>query len=133
MKIEGITFNSKLPQAMKQIEAETDRTTEDICNAAIGYAQRFGPYAPERMARRRTATAVPKMIRGKKNKGSLPPVTGNLGRSIKSTRVGKGMYQLATETGYGAYVELGTSRAPAYPYLRPAIARAIQEFKKKNG
>lgn len=134
MKIEGIKFNSKLPEAMKQINAETDKDTGEICNAAIGYAQRLGPYAPERMALRRTASAVPKMIRGKKGKGkSLPPVTGNLGRSIVATRKGLGTWQLATETGYGAYVELGTKRAPAYPYLRPAIVRAIAEFKKKNG
>lgn len=32
--------------------------------------------------------------------------------------------RIGSNVSYARYVELGTSRAPAYPYLRPALAAA---------
>jgi len=31
---------------------------------------------------------------------------------------------VGTDVSYGGYVEFGTDRAPAYPYLRPALSAA---------
>lgn len=53
--------------------------------------------------------------------------TGRLRSSI-TWRLGSdvnGIYaDIGTNVEYAAYVELGTSRAPAYPYLRPALEAA---------
>lgn len=36
--------------------------------------------------------------------------------------------RMFSQTGYGAYLELGTSKMPARPYFSPAIGEAIKEF-----
>jgi len=54
--------------------------------------------------------------------------TGNLSRSIQWRRESAGHWAFFTETGYGAYVELGTSRMAARPCMGPGIAAAQREF-----
>ncbi len=46
--------------------------------------------------------------------------TGTLQRSIFSQRIKAGVYVVGSKVFYAGYVEYGTSRARAYPYLRPA-------------
>lgn len=73
--------------------------------------------------------------KAKKNASGRPGpevVTGNLRRSIRAI-VTKDKCQvraggpagcvpgLGSPVEYAGYVELGTSKAPAYPYLRPAV------------
>jgi phage gpG-like protein len=54
-------------------------------------------------------------------------ITGRLRNSI-TWRLGEDEHGPYAEVGsaveYAAYVELGTSRAPAYPFLRPALEAA---------
>jgi HK97 gp10 family phage protein len=47
--------------------------------------------------------------------------TGNLRNSITHTSDGKAAY-IGTNVEYGKYVELGTVKMAAQPYLRPAAA-----------
>lgn len=54
--------------------------------------------------------------------------TGNLRRSIASKKKSMLGWEIFTATGYGAYVELGTKRMPAYPYFAPAYEVARKEF-----
>jgi HK97 gp10 family phage protein len=61
----------------------------------------------------------------------VPRDTGNLARSIANKKVNELHYQVHTEAGYGAYVELGTSRMQARPYLAPAFEQTAAEMKKK--
>jgi Bacteriophage HK97-gp10, putative tail-component len=53
--------------------------------------------------------------------------TGRLRSSI-THRLGvdeRGLYaEVGTNVGYGFWVEMGSDRAPAYPYLRPALSAA---------
>ena len=51
-----------------------------------------------------------------------PHKTGNNSRSITYSVKGK-TAKIWTESGYGGYLEIGTARMPARPYLRPAIER----------
>lgn len=57
--------------------------------------------------------------------------TGRLRSSI-TWRLGGGGIDLYADVGtavfYAAFVELGTSRAPAYPYLRPSLDAARATF-----
>ncbi len=51
-----------------------------------------------------------------------PKKTGTNSRSIMYEVKGK-TAKIWTESGYGGYLEIGTARMPARPYLRPAIER----------
>jgi HK97 gp10 family phage protein len=50
----------------------------------------------------------------------VPIDTGELQTSIKSNRVG-GDVVVSTSTGYGGYVELGTVKQSAQPFIMPAV------------
>lgn len=53
--------------------------------------------------------------------------TGRLRSSITWTigRDSEGLYaDVGSNVAYARYVEMGTDRAPAYPYLRPAVIAA---------
>lgn len=54
-------------------------------------------------------------------KDLCPVDTGNLRNSITHTSDGKAAY-IGTNVTYGKYVELGTLKMAAQPYLRPAAA-----------
>lgn len=54
-------------------------------------------------------------------KDLCPVDTGNLQNSITHTSDGKAAY-IGTNVTYGKYVELGTVKMAAQPYLRPAAA-----------
>lgn len=41
-------------------------------------------------------------------------------------------FGIFTQTGYGAYHELGTSRMPARPYIRPGVMSAKKEFERSG-
>lgn len=58
----------------------------------------------------------------------VPKDTHNLQRSLAVLRDGPLKYRVVTEgTGYGAYVELGTSRMKANPFLQRGFRRAQQK------
>lgn len=61
--------------------------------------------------------------------------TGNLKDSIDSDTIGSAfarfairVFRIFTQTGYGAFVELGTARMERQPFLGPAISETIREF-----
>jgi hypothetical protein len=57
-----------------------------------------------------------------------PYQTGNLRRSIHAEKTGPHSMKLETRCGYGAYVELGTARRPATPYLAPAVQETVADL-----
>ena len=63
---------------------------------------------------------------------SLSPIdTGHNRRSIRNkVKVYKDRAQgrIFTESGYGAYLELGTARMVARPYIGPAVTQAFQKL-----
>lgn len=60
-------------------------------------------------------------------KDLCPVDTGNLQNSINHKVSGDYVY-IGTNVEYAAYVELGTSRQKAKPYLKPAVADHKQTF-----
>lgn len=64
--------------------------------------------------------------------------SGRLRNSISHTAQNNTVY-IGTSVEYARYVELGTSRSPAYPYLKPAATQHGDEYKEivknylKNG
>lgn len=64
--------------------------------------------------------------------GGSPVLTGNNRDSIDMgvTNAGKSgkVFRVFTESGYGAYLELGTSRMPPRPYIMRAFNDARRDF-----
>lgn len=57
-----------------------------------------------------------------------PVDTGRLKQSIGAEPLTKTRVRVGTEVEYGKYVEYGTSRSPAQPFLTPAFAQAKDTF-----
>ena len=64
-------------------------------------------------------------------KGVVPVDTGKLRDSIKTEKVGNGYTVGPRGVEYAGYVENGTSRSPAQPYVAPTIQWARQEAPKR--
>lgn len=62
-------------------------------------------------------------------KAKCPVDTGNLRNSITHTSDSESAY-IGTDVFYSGYVELGTSRQRAQPYLRPAVVDHVDELKR---
>jgi len=63
----------------------------------------------------------------KRAKELAPQKTGRLKRSIKASKVSNNHWKVEANTDYATYVELGTSRMRAQPFLRPAL-NALRKF-----
>jgi hypothetical protein len=50
-------------------------------------------------------------------------VSGDLAASIRAHQTGEAAYQVGTALAYGGALEIGTARAAARPWLRPALER----------
>lgn len=57
-----------------------------------------------------------------------PVDTGNLRNSISHAPQGPNTESIGTNVHYAPYVELGTSRMRAQPYLRPAVENHRDEY-----
>lgn len=67
----------------------------------------------------------------KKAKRVVPVDTGELKSEINPYSVNK-EHGVAANTEYAAFVELGTSKMAAQPYLRPALTSPLPKAKKKR-
>lgn len=81
-------------QAQSHIDAATRRMLERIADDIVADARRFAPVD-----------------------------TGRLRDSISRGPASSDHVAIAAYADYAAYVELGTSRQPAQPFLRPATLR----------
>lgn len=59
-----------------------------------------------------------------------PVDTGRLRNSITHAMEGSEAVVIGTNVEYGPYVELGTSRQKAQPYLRPAAVDHVSEYRR---
>lgn len=97
----------------------------EICGTHI---HEFGQNVVER-ARENT-----REFKGHKSDDPKLRPTGTLMRSIVAETSKGGLQRdsasvtIRTRTGYGAYVELGTRRMAAQPYMAPGFAQAVQDF-----
>lgn len=69
-------------------------------------------------------TVLPKIAN--KAKRIVPVDSGILQENIRSEVTSDGMFVVA-DTEYAEFVELGTSKMAAQPYLRPAMTTALGE------
>ena len=57
-----------------------------------------------------------------------PVDTGNHKGSIQWVRLGKSSMNIFSSSGYGGYLEFGTSRMTARPHFQPGMRETIAEF-----
>nr|DAN77951.1 MAG TPA: putative tail component [Caudoviricetes sp.] len=99
---------------MEEIESIVEKNGVDMQRRAVNNASKFrGHYEG----------------RGK-NKHFVKP-TGSTKRSISvnSSKVGRFKYKVAPGTSYAAYVELGTRKMSAQPFIKPAFDEQKKLFK----
>lgn len=94
-------FTSNKAERLQDIKSKTARALEVVGGTAEGYA---------------------KML--------CPVDTGNLRNSIAHEMRGENTVAVGTNVHYAPYVELGTSKMRAQPYLRPALETHKKEYEK---
>ena len=62
-----------------------------------------------------------------------PRLSGNNASTIRALRKGPLKWWVHTESNYGAYLELGTSRMAPRPYFAPAYRAAAKNFERNRG
>ena len=98
---DSVIITSNVPQARDELEQKTLKALEMIGLVAEGYA---------------------KLI--------CPVDTGRLRNSIThKVDIGEQAAYIGTNVEYAPYVELGTSRQKAQPYLKPAAENHAQEYR----
>lgn len=88
---------------MRDLLEKSSDIIEEVVDASTRYAQRESPY---RFGHNRSS------LTWDKSGGKSGDVPG---------------YRIYTQSGYGGYLELGTARMAARPYIEPSIRRAIHE------
>lgn len=59
-----------------------------------------------------------------------PYDTGNNRDSVKWEELKKGECIVFTESGYGGWLEIGTEKMPARPYIKPAYQEAVRDLQR---
>ena len=103
MAIGGVTVNEdNTEEASQGIRRAVDRALEEIGLAAEGYAKR-----------------------------ACPVDTGNLRNSIThAVESGEDAVYVGTNVEYAPYVEMGTRRTAAQPFLRPAATEHGDQYRQ---
>ena len=108
---------SHIPQAQQGIDDAVERGLEMIGLTAEAYAK--------------LELSTPKPHADGTMKPNID--TGRLLNSISHITADDGLglsAYIGTNVEYAPYVELGTSKMQAYPYLRPAVEKHIDEYKQ---
>jgi len=121
-----IVFNSRIPQARMQVHDIIKQATLEVFATQIHPAAvEKSPVTPEGLARNLELLAEHKL-------GGRPPGgTGTNRRSIDFTVEAseKGVVAtLFTQSGYGGWLEVGTSKMRAQPYLWPAFIENVDKI-----
>lgn len=103
MAVDSVTVNEdNTEEASRGIQRAIDRALEEIGLAAEGYAKR-----------------------------ACPVSTGNLRNSIThAVDAGEKAVYIGTNVEYAPYVELGTSKQEAQPFLRPAATEHGDQYRQ---
>ena len=123
MATQTIQFISRIPQARLAVQEIIRTVTQDVFELDIKPAAvENSPVTEEGLFRNEELKAMGKLG------GRLVGGTGHNGRSIDVSVVAseRGVEAtLFTQSGYGGYLETGTSRMRAQPYLYPAFIQHV--------
>lgn len=97
----SVKYTSHKAERLQDIKSKTARALEVIGGTAEGYAKQL-----------------------------CPVDTGNLRNSITHQMRGENTVAVGTNVHYAPFVELGTRKMRAQPYLRPAVENHREEYEK---
>ena len=99
---------------MEEVESIVEKHGEEMQKKAVNNASKFrGHYEG----------------RGKNRRFVRPTGATKRSISVNSSKVGRFKYKVAPGTNYAAYVELGTRKMSAQPFIKPAFDEQKKLFK----
>lgn len=112
-----VRYEDNTPRVLEALKQATVRGLEAVGGKAEKYAK--------------DELSKPKVHKN----GDVRPnvITGRLRDSISHEVVNKGRGQtvhIGTAVEYAPFVELGTRKSPAYPFLKPAIEKHADEYRE---
>ena len=100
---------------MEEVEHIVEKHGEAMQKKAVNNASRFrGHYEG----------------RGQNRRFVRPTGATKRSISVNSSKIDRFRYRVAPGTAYAAYVELGTRKMSAQPFIKPAFDNQKEEFKK---
>ena len=112
--LEELQTKLKKVSKMEEVERIIEKHGVDMQRKAVNNASRFrGHYEG----------------RGKNKRFVKPTGATKRSISVNSNKVGRFKYRVAPGTAYAAYVELGTRKMSAQPFIKPAFDEQKQQFK----
>lgn len=112
-------FTSGIEVTIQQLTNATDYALKAMAMRMAALAKRPPPKGSPVAGVR-----VPEWSWVKKTKGP----GGHNRDSIRFEKADHLKYVVRTETGYGGFLELGTSKMPARPYMAPAFKEVTKDF-----
>lgn len=115
----GITikFTDNSPQVLSALQRATIRGLEACGATAESYAKK----ELSRPKVHKDGTSKPNVVTGRLRNSISHSLGSNVGDNIQ--------VYIGTNVSYAPFVELGTRKAPAYPYLKPACTEHNEEYK----
>ena len=109
----SIELNLKVDEAIKQVSEANKRAMRDTVVLVTGDAVRFSPWLTGN--NRRSIVGEVSGMGGVASGG-----VGQAERLVDESKIEGAVY---STSGYGGFLETGTSRMPAQPYIKPAADR----------
>ncbi len=94
-----VKVNDKTRAALRIVRRVTDEGIQEFCELVVKLAKR-----------------------------DVHRITGNLSDNIDWEKLSELAYVIFTQTGYGAFEELGTAFREPHPFIQPAIIDALRQF-----
>lgn len=115
----GITvkINDNSPQVLAALKNATIRGLE-ACGAK---AESYAKQELSKPKAHKDGTVRPNVITGRLRNSISHTLGSNVGSNIK--------VYIGSNVSYAPYVEFGTRKAPAYPYLKPAATEHTSEYR----
>lgn len=115
----SLKYTSGIEPTIQKLTHATDYALKSMAMRMAALAKRPPPKGSPVAGVR-----VPEWSWVKKTKGP----GGHNRDSVRFEKADHLKYAVRTETGYGGFLELGTSKMPARPYMAPAFKEAKAEF-----
>lgn len=108
---------------MAKVNQDVADVLQEMANITVEYAKESPPSPYLTGTNRKSIGAEFTAKSGVKRFGESPP-TGDSERTPTGNDVG---FRVFATSGYGGYLEIGTSKMAARPYIKPAFDRAMAE------
>jgi len=124
MKPGGVYANKKLFDTLLNFAEER---IVDMIETAVEMAKEKSPVREQLGGNNRNSIAAAGGLR--RSKVIVPGESTT--RKAAASDAAKGEYRIYTQSNYGGYLELGTSRMAARPYIAPSVQAAMREAGKR--